>query len=100
MTDVSLEIPRRLNDPPRMFWWDIDVSLLVLDGRPVAERGVQPARVEPGDVVDGRGFELGVGAPHAIGDQLGLVAVDERFGERVGDRRQLRSVRAVSSEFV
>ena len=30
MTDVSLEIPRRLNDPPRMFWWDIDVSLLVL----------------------------------------------------------------------
>lgn len=30
MTDVSLEIPRRLNDPPRMFWWDIDVALLVL----------------------------------------------------------------------
>ena len=30
MTDVSLEIPRRLNDPPRMFWWDLDVSLLVL----------------------------------------------------------------------
>ena len=30
MTDVTLEIPRRLNDPPRMFWWDIDVSLLVL----------------------------------------------------------------------
>ena len=29
MTD-SLEIPRRLNDPPRMFWWDIDVALLVL----------------------------------------------------------------------
>ena len=30
MTDASLEIPRRLNDPPRMFWWDLDVSLLVL----------------------------------------------------------------------
>ena len=30
MTDVSLEIPRRLNDPPRMFWWDLDVALLVL----------------------------------------------------------------------
>ena len=30
MTDISLEIPRRLNDPPRMFWWDIDVALLVL----------------------------------------------------------------------
>ena len=60
-----------------------DVSLLVLDGRCVPERGVQPARVEPGDVVDGRELELGVRAPHAIGDQLGLVAVDERFGERV-----------------
>ncbi|MBL8380973.1 MAG: type IV conjugative transfer system protein TraL [Burkholderiales bacterium] len=30
MSDVSLEIPRRLNDPPRMFWWDLDVALLVL----------------------------------------------------------------------
>ena len=30
MSDVSLEIPRRLNDPLRMFWWDLDVSLLVL----------------------------------------------------------------------
>jgi conjugal transfer pilus assembly protein TraL len=30
MTDASLEIPRRLNDPPRMFWWDLDMSLLVL----------------------------------------------------------------------
>jgi conjugal transfer pilus assembly protein TraL len=30
MTDLLLEIPRRLNDPPRMFWWDLDVSLLVL----------------------------------------------------------------------
>ena len=29
MTDVSLEIPRRLNDPPRMFWWDLDLALLV-----------------------------------------------------------------------
>jgi hypothetical protein len=39
--------------------------------------------VKPGDVADGRELELRVGAPHAIGDQLGLVAVDERFGERV-----------------
>ena len=30
MSDVSLDIPRRLNDPPRMFWWDIDVALLFL----------------------------------------------------------------------
>ena len=30
MSDVALEIPRRLNDPPRMFWWELDVALLVL----------------------------------------------------------------------
>lgn len=30
MNDVSYEIPRRLNDPPRMFWWEIDVALLFL----------------------------------------------------------------------
>ena len=30
MNDVSHEIPRRLNDPPRMFWWEIDVALLFL----------------------------------------------------------------------
>lgn len=23
-------IPRRLDDPPRMFWWDLDVALLVM----------------------------------------------------------------------
>lgn len=30
MTDVFLDIPRRLDDPPRLFWWDLDVALLVL----------------------------------------------------------------------
>lgn len=30
MTDRSIEIPRRLNDAPRMFWWDLDLALLVL----------------------------------------------------------------------
>ena len=30
MATLSTEIPRRLNDPPRMFWWDLDVALLVL----------------------------------------------------------------------
>lgn len=30
MSDVSLEIPRRLNDPPRVFWWDLDMALLTL----------------------------------------------------------------------
>jgi conjugal transfer pilus assembly protein TraL len=28
--DASLDIPRRLNDPPRMFWWEIDVALILL----------------------------------------------------------------------
>ena len=30
MTNVSLEIPKRLNEPPRIFWWDLDVALLAL----------------------------------------------------------------------
>jgi len=30
MADVALEIPRRLNDPPRVFWWDLDLALLVM----------------------------------------------------------------------
>ena len=30
MSELALEIPRRLNDPPRMFWWEIDVALLFL----------------------------------------------------------------------
>ena len=30
MQDAALNIPRRLNDPPRMFWWDLDLALLVL----------------------------------------------------------------------
>ena len=30
MNDTSLDIPRRLNDAPRMFWWEIDVSYYLL----------------------------------------------------------------------
>lgn len=30
MSDASYEIPRRLNDPPRLFWWDLDIALLVV----------------------------------------------------------------------
>jgi conjugal transfer pilus assembly protein TraL len=30
MIDASLDIPRRLNDAPRMFWWEIDVALIFL----------------------------------------------------------------------
>ena len=25
-----MRIPRRLNDPPRMFWWHLDLALLVI----------------------------------------------------------------------
>ena len=30
MNDASLDIPRRLNDAPRIFWWEIDVALIFL----------------------------------------------------------------------
>jgi hypothetical protein len=39
--------------------------------------------VEPADVLDDSQFDLGLGAPHTIGDELGLEAVDEAFGQRV-----------------
>lgn len=29
MHDTLPAIPRRLNDSPRMFWWDLDLALLV-----------------------------------------------------------------------
>ena len=29
MPDSVPSIPRRLNDPPRMFWWDLELALLV-----------------------------------------------------------------------
>jgi hypothetical protein len=54
-------------------------ALLVL----VAERFVQAVVVEPADVLDDRELELGAGAPHAVGDQLGVEGIDERLGERV-----------------
>ena len=44
---------------------------------------MQPDRVEPADVLDGRALELRPRLPDAVGDQLGLVRVDERLGERV-----------------
>ena len=56
---------------------------LVLGWGDVAERGVQPLVVEPADPLDDRQLGLLVGAPDAVGDQLGLEAVDERFRERV-----------------
>ena len=56
---------------------------------------MQPLVVEPADVFDDRELELRSRAPDAIGDQLGIEAVDEALGERVvvgitdgPDRRQ------------
>jgi hypothetical protein len=59
------------------------VQLLVLDGRDVAEALVQPGGVVPADVLDDGELELTARPPDAVGDQLGLEAVDERLGERV-----------------
>jgi hypothetical protein len=57
--------------------------VLELGGREVAERLVQAAVVEPADVFDDGQLELGLAAPDAIGDQLGLKGIDEALGERV-----------------
>jgi hypothetical protein len=53
---------------------------------------------EPADVFDGGELELGSGAPDAVGDQLGLETVDERFGQRVRLRLRLRLMAPVGSE--
>ena len=74
------------------------VELLELDRRDVAEGLVQPVVVEPRDPLDGRELELRARLPDAIGDQLGLVGVDEAFGQRVVQRRRLRLAATVSSE--
>jgi hypothetical protein len=55
----------------------IDVLLLVFEGRDVAEALVQPGGVVPADVLDNRELELRPQPPGAVGDQLGLEAVDE-----------------------
>jgi hypothetical protein len=47
---------------------------------------VQAAGVEPRDVLDDRELKLVLGAPDAVGDQLGLEGVHERFRERVVER--------------
>jgi hypothetical protein len=44
---------------------------------------MQPVVVRPADVLHDGQLELGPGAPDAIGDQLGLEAVDETFGHGV-----------------
>lgn len=47
---------------------------------------MQPFGVEPGDVLDDGELELCSSAPDAVGDQLGLEAVDAALGARVIER--------------
>ena len=56
---------------------------LELGGWKIAEGLVQAGGVEPADVLDDRQLELGSRAPDAVGDELGLEAVDEALGHRV-----------------
>jgi hypothetical protein len=49
----------------------------------VAERFVPAVMVEPADVLDDGELELRATAPDAVGDELGLGAVDEDPGQRV-----------------
>jgi hypothetical protein len=60
-----------------------DAVLFVFGRRDVAERFVQAGVVEPADVLDDRQLELRARSPDAVGNQLGLEAVDERLGERI-----------------
>jgi hypothetical protein len=62
------------------------VQGLELGGWEVAEGAVQAVVVKPAEVLDDRQLELLATAPDAIGDQLGLEAVDERFGQSVIQR--------------
>jgi hypothetical protein len=74
------------------------VERFELDGWDVAERGVQPFVVEPADVLDDGELELWAGAPDAVGDQLGLERIDERFGQGVRLGCRLRSIGRFRSE--
>jgi hypothetical protein len=51
--------------------------------RDVVEARVEAVVVEPADVLHDGERELGSAAPDAVGDELGLEAVDEAFGESV-----------------
>ena len=59
---------------------------------------MQAVVVEPADVLDGGELELRSGPPDAIGDQLGLEAVDEALGQRVRVRCRLRLIGRLRSE--
>jgi hypothetical protein len=59
------------------------VEGLHLRWRDVAEGLVEAVVVEPADVLDDGERELRAAAPDAVGDELGVEAVDEALGERV-----------------
>jgi hypothetical protein len=69
--------------------WDCgsrECGLLELPGRLITEPGVQTAAVKPADPLDDGQLELSASAPDAVGDQLGLEAIDEALGQRVVER--------------
>ncbi len=59
------------------------VEVLDLSGWPVVEHFVQALVVEPGDVLDDGELEPRACGPGALGDELGLEAVDEALGDGV-----------------
>jgi hypothetical protein len=59
---------------------------------------VQAIRVKPGDVLDDRELKLAARAPDAVGDQLGLEAVDEALGQGVRVRLRLRLMAPLDGE--
>jgi hypothetical protein len=50
---------------------------------PVAQVFMQAVLVEPADVLDDRELELAACLPDAVGDELGLEAVDEALSHRI-----------------
>ena len=62
---------------------------LVFGGWDAAEGGVEAVGVEPGDVLDDRELELGLGAPDAIADQFGLDGVNGLLSAEPGVRPRL-----------
>ncbi len=71
---------------------------LELVGGQVAKGAVQPGAVVPGDVLHGGAAGSGPGRPGLQVQTLALQRGEERFGERVGPRRQLRLMPRLGSE--
>src|SRR5512139_1717334 len=58
-------------------------SVFVLVGCQVAQRGVEPGAVEPGDVLDDGASGTGPGGPGLLVEALALEGGEERLGQSV-----------------